>query len=316
MRQIIINAIIGLFSLALYGQQTVTVGLDSNVILVGDQVLMNVIMNHGDSEGFIVPDYQKALSSLEEIEVLSIRQADTMDTESGIKVKQPLLVTSFDSGSYVIPKIPFRTLRGDTVFSNEVFLVVDPVPMDDNELADIKPIIEEEARVTDWIHRVLIPMGLLILAGLIFFLIKRRKKSETVIQEIPKARPKEEAHTIALRKLDALEIMQLLQKGKIKEYYAELSLILREFLENRFEVNALESVTGDIVRDLEPVEMVDGYKEHLGKFLGIADLAKFAKVLPGEEAHLFYPSLIRRFITDHVYVAPPPIEEENPEDEI
>jgi len=117
---------------------------------------------------------------------------------------------------------------------------------------------------------------------LIRFAGKRKKRAtqEKVIIEI--ARP---AHEIAQEKLDTLKEKALWQQGQIKEYQSELTHIIREYLENRFEIRALESTTDEIARDLKDKGLDDGDKKKLSDILQIADLVKFAKAKPDVNIH-------------------------------
>lgn len=57
-------------------------------------------------------------------------------------------------------------------------------------------------------------------------------------------------HELALQKLVALQQQKLWQKGDVKPYQSELTFIIREYLENRFNIQALESTTDEIVQNL------------------------------------------------------------------
>ena len=52
---------------------------------------------------------------------------------------------------------------------------------------------------------------------------------------------------------------------------------MREYLENRYNISALESSTHEILDDLKKVDFDDRFKDNLSEMLSIADLVKFAK---------------------------------------
>ena len=59
------------------------------------------------------------------------------------------------------------------------------------------------------------------------------------------------ADVVALNNLAALDKKELWQTGEIKAYHSEISEILRSYLENRFQILALELPTFEIIKNLE-----------------------------------------------------------------
>ena len=128
-------------------------------------------------------------------------------------------------------------------------------------------------------------LGFLLLALCLWWLynkyIKKEELEEVVEEEII-IRP---AHELAEEKLDELKSLQLWQQGKIKEYQSSLTFIIREYLENRYEVKALESTTQEILKSLAKAGFDKTLNADLSEILTMADLVKFAKARPGESIH-------------------------------
>ena len=129
----------------------------------------------------------------------------------------------------------------------------------------------------------LIVLGVILaLAGLILLviLLKSKLKKDAVGQKIvPKP-----AHKIAFEALEGLLGKNLPSLGKIKEYYSELSDIIRHYLENRFDIKAPEMTTEEFLVSLSNTEDLNGLqKELLRKFLSHCDLVKFAKYGPTKQ---------------------------------
>jgi len=101
------------------------------------------------------------------------------------------------------------------------------------------------------------------------------------VEEVYVAPPK--AHEVALEKLQLLRAKELWQQGKIKEYQSELTYIVREYLEERFEIQALESTTVEIVQELEQKDITEEHKTELTDMFRMADMVKFAKATPPVE---------------------------------
>ena len=124
---------------------------------------------------------------------------------------------------------------------------------------------------------------LVVLAGAVFFFLKRRKRVPAVVPPRP-------AHQIALEQLAELKRRNLVGQGKIKEYYSEISDIIRHYLENRFMVKAPEMTTEEFLwyaRDSGKLER--GHKTLLKEFLSACDMVKFAQYAPstGEMEAIF-----------------------------
>ena len=81
--------------------------------------------------------------------------------------------------------------------------------------------------------------------------------------------------------LSDLKNKQLRQNGEVKAYQTELTRIIRQYLENRFDINALEMTSDDIVHHLKKKTTVsDSQQGKVKDILQIADLVKFAKANP------------------------------------
>ena len=165
------------------------------------------------------------------------------------------------------------------------------------QMDPIKDIIEEPLDI--W-GDILLPFGsrlliLLSILGLIYYLIKKseqRKKMELA----PKPEVIIPAHKTALEKLDHLENAELWQTGNIKEYQSQLTYIIREYLENRYNINALENTTVEIKKDLKKLSLEDNLQNDLQNILQVADLVKFAKAKPGASIHQEFMEKAKTFV--------------------
>jgi len=120
-------------------------------------------------------------------------------------------------------------------------------------------------------------IGLVVLATL---LIRKYwpKKAEAILEETTIVEP---AHLIAFRRLEALQKAGYLDQGDFKTYYSELSEIIREYMENRFQVRALEMTTEEFLVYLTGNNCLERpHQLLLTEFLKSSDLVKFAKYLP------------------------------------
>ncbi|MEO6037440.1 MAG: hypothetical protein ABIQ93_03435, partial [Saprospiraceae bacterium] len=89
----------------------------------------------------------------------------------------------------------------------------------------------------------------------------------------------------ARKKLEVLARKKLWQSGQLKPYYAELTFILREYLQKRYGIPALESTTEETLAYLQQQDFPEALRQPLAETLLQADLVKFAKSMPPESFH-------------------------------
>lgn len=268
-----------------YAQQIkATARLDSANILIGDQVKLFLEIDYPKTIDVTFPQVPDTIGY---IEVLSRSGVDTFENEQTLKQIQSYLITSFDSGSYRIPPFWFRfNMNGriDSIPSNGVTLNVFTMPVDTTKgPTDIKmpyaaPVTLKE--VTPYI------LGVILAGAIIFFILyslKRRKKNKPLFT-MPK-KPKEPAHVIALRELDRIKQEKLWQQEKVKEYYSQITETIRVYIEDRFNIPAMEQTSDETLISFrkQKTQVKEKSFEKLDQILKLADLVKFAKFNPAPE---------------------------------
>jgi hypothetical protein len=80
---------------------------------------------------------------------------------------------------------------------------------------------------------------------------------------------------VALGRLEAARA--LMQPGKAREFSIEVSAVVREYIEHRFQVMAAHRTTNEFLHDLvlSAAPALAAHRESLGEFLQSCDLAKF-----------------------------------------
>ncbi|MGI9158734.1 MAG: hypothetical protein ACR2K1_03175 [Saprospiraceae bacterium] len=196
---------------------------------------------------------------------------------------QEITLICFDAGAPPLPPAALLLATGDTLPLPAPPLLVEatPAPEDLADMADIKEIIREPAHWTDylfWLYWLVAAALLLVAARLLSRLLHRRRAMRARSLQAPPG-------DLARRRLERLEQQQLWQKGAYAAYYAELSHILREFLELRYGILALESVTAQILAHLAQTDFPKEALPEIEHFLRQAELAKFAKAVPAAGFH-------------------------------
>lgn len=132
-----------------------------------------------------------------------------------------------------------------------------------------------------WIHPslktfVLLFIALIIMAFLIILLRKGLKKVHENIKLL-RMSPKERA----LRELEMLLDKNLIAKNQVKEFYLELTMVVRRYIERQHKVRAPEQTTEEFLTAIsEDPRFGELVVEKLKTFLEAADLVKFAAYRP------------------------------------
>ena len=265
-----------LISTSLFAQKVAT-SIDTTRNVIGAQFTLTLKTNVKTTATVTFPKATN-FGALEVIESYAI---DTIKENDRMQLIKKYGLIQFDSGKYVIPRIPVLINR-IPVFSDSLLVEVNSIKVDTlkQKMFDIKPIIQVKKPMGNWWKYVL---GFLLIAGLIalaYFLYKKYRKQPT--KEIVYNSPIEKATSL----LQLLEKKELLQKGEIKEYYSELTDIARDYIEEAIEIPAKESTTSELIVALriastkKKMKLSKDILVSLEKVLKQADLVKFAKVKP------------------------------------
>lgn len=275
-------------SLVLQAQTGTTVNakLDANRIMVGDQVRMFIEAQQNSKEGrlqwAVLPD------TFNKLEIVEKGKIDTIANGDIVTYKQRLLVTGFDSGVFVIPQFVFTSIpnSGDPyiVQTDSFPILVQTVEVDTTKpFIGIKGIMTVKSVWTDYIWYIIGGLLFIGLAVFVFFYFIKNKK--TAIPVVAPPPPIETLQEQALKMLAKLEQKQLWQAAQVKEYYSELTDIVRSYIEARYDVPTLELTTDEILYSAKRHGELSRHTELLGSILYLADLAKFAKAEPLPHEH-------------------------------
>ena len=258
----------------------VSAAIDSTTLMIGDQTDLHLQATSEVGEQVQWPVLDKEL--IPGIEVVDKTIVDTANLKDGrVQYNQYVTLTSFKDSLFYIAPLAFVS-DGDTVWSDAMTLnVVQPFEMDtaDMAIADIKGVYKAPIWWWGILRWVLLAMGLVALGIGGYYLItylqaKFGKKDEETVAAEP-LRPAEE---VALEKLDVIREEKIWQSGQVKEYYTQLTDVVREYINRRFEVSSVEQTSDETLSAMRPLlrEQKDLY-EQLRKMLTLADLVKFAK---------------------------------------
>ncbi len=271
-----------------YSQVSAVSEIDKNEIRIGDPIQLKLslqIPRTQQQEKLTWPIFKDTITK--QIEIIETSKIDTIKKENYNIIRQNFKVSVYDSGQFILPPIKFILNNDSTHFvqSNSLIITVHTVPTDtsDTTVKDIKPIFEEAFDIKWYMPLIIKSFIALIVLSIIIWLIYRyfKKKPTKKVSEKPKLPP----HIIALEKLNNIKQEELWKEGKIKEYYSNVSDTIREYLEGRYEITALEQTSFETLQSLRFKAISISSKEKIKYILELADLVKFAKLIPIENDH-------------------------------
>ncbi len=252
--------------------------IDKKSVLIGEKIKFNIDIKADKSLEIDFPEIYETLGDLSIV-------------DSGIKenlflgkkyIKKWYLLDSFKPGNYTIPEleIKYKNPGGSdwkaykiSSQSVEVKSVLDEFK-DSKDIRDIKGPVSLKGKLNKLVLIIVLVTALLI--ALIFIYIKRKKIFKAIIKvKLP--------HEIAYERLEALRKKDYIAKGFVKEFFVEISDIIRQYIEARFSLRAPDMTTEEFMAKAKSLDsLTAGHKELLQQFLNCCDMVKFAKYIPGE----------------------------------
>jgi hypothetical protein len=268
--------------------------LDSSRIMIGDHLHVQLKVDASSKNGIIIPQLSQEMLSELGIDLVAHGTVDTVLKENGVTYTQVITVTAFDEGNFYFPSIPIFSLDSNLLTQTDPlnFQVISMQVDTTANFKDIMPIVKVPLTFKEILPYLL--LGLLTIAVIVLITILiikyvgKKKQPNIFLQTKPKGKPEE----IALKALEDLRMRSLWQNGKVKQYYSELSTIVRVYIEDRYSINAMEMVSDDILQSVSLKVTTDIFQK-LKDLLQVADLVKFAKwsPLPNDHDRCFKESL-------------------------
>lgn len=271
----------------------------SSKMIIGDQIILNVNLEF--SKDYTV-DWSSIKDSLDQkVEILNDFPEDTLAPENlnTLKLQKKFLITIFDSGNYFIKPLylalsnkmdekQYIPIFGDSL------QVMNPLLDVSKDFKDIKTIEDEPFNINEYLIYIQILAAIILLSAFAYVLNRRIKQKKAFIP-IFMSKPKP-AHLIAFSLLKKLDEKKLWQAGEFKNYYSELTDIFRHYLQNRFGFQAMESLSSEIIHELNILEINQNSIEKIRIVLELSDNVKFAKATPLPNENLLSFETVYEFV--------------------
>jgi len=255
-------------SVSAQNKTVVRASVDKSKILIGEQIRLQLEADIPENE----PIRFFTIDTLAHFEILNRAVIDTSNTDNGTFLKQAVVITSFDSGHWIIPALKL----GDNAITDSITVDVSFSPMDTAQAYhDIKDIIavNPKKEKNRWWLWCAIGGGLVLLGLLLFYAL--RKKKPVPVAAAPALNPYEEA----IKQLDKLQQ----EKPEQKQYYSLLVDIFRVYVYRKKDIQSLQKTTDDLVVQLRSLDLPKQEFEKLTQVLLLSDFVKFAKYVPSPE---------------------------------
>lgn len=273
-------------------------------VLIADQLRYGFRLDKvQDKTGLSLPDYSEE-EFTKDWEVVESWTLDTLkvykakkDAPASYDIQASIVVTTFEEGEYELP--PLAVIRQlpegklDTLLFNSQKVDVKTMPVDTATFVvhDIKPQIKYPVTFKEVLPYIGGAFLLAALIAMIVAFVKRRQKNAV---EAAKAEP---AHIVALRELDKYRGDKLWVPEKQKGFYSGVTDALREYLDKRYGVSAMEMTTKEIMDGLKGKDIPDELLTELKDLLERADYVKFAKYVANNDENATVVPFAVRFVT-------------------
>lgn len=264
---------------------TLTITLDPGSVSLERDIVLSLKLTHPESLAVILPPLADRLQGLLAASSFE-REAAPADDQGYVTRERIVRLTPLIADEYRLAPMAIATRHAVDGNDKASFFATPPIVLPVNAVTD-KP-VDESPRTT--ISPIRIRPSLKALSGyvailvliafgmaLAIWLLGRLKQQVRIMRMSPKER--------ALRELELLLGRRWVETGRLKDFYVELTMIVRRYIERQHHVRAPEQTTHEF---LLAVSADSRFPEHviqrLKQFLEAADLVKFAAWQPDSHA--------------------------------
>lgn len=280
---------------------SITATSDTATMTMGDRAMVHVEVVRNERPGILLDGLRtdnQGIMQLGDVEVRQVTVDSTQIGENRYQINYHYLIQPFEVGAKTVG--PFKyVIDGDTVESQLVSFKVDEPDMpkvmrDSLYINPMESTVSIPAKwydfIPEWWPWLLIALGIIGLAVLVAILYK---KNGARLLPHKKIIP---PYQLAINRLSKLKQRRMAESGHDKEYYTELTDILRQYLEGRFNINAREMTSSQIIDALEQNPEISKYVDSMNAMLQTSDFVKFAKHRSNVDDN------VRAFATVHDFV--------------
>lgn len=250
-----------------FAQQATTIKatVDKNKIVIGEQFSLTVETTIPENE----PIRFIGIDSIPHFEFIGKSKNDTINKGGNTIIRRQLMVTSFDSGQWVIPPyIITDGIQSDSITIDVGFSEFDP-NQPYHDIKDVEDVPEErEQNMTWWI----IAGIALLFVIIVLYALTRKKKPVTANIAKPALSP----YQVAMQALQQLQA----NKPESKVFHTVLSDTLRDYLDSRLALHTNQQTTNQLLLSMSAYMLPEATYNNVKQALLLGDFVKFARFTP------------------------------------
>ena len=263
--------------------------LEPSTATVGDRLRLTLRIERDRDAEVELPDVPVEVAPLDVLSgaVLGPRTEGDRVIEEHIYV-----LAAFETGELGIPQLPFTYVSAygdsgivwtDSLSITIVSVIPDTLAEEDSGPRDIKPPVDLPRRVWPFVVAAAVIAGALVAFHYLRMWWRARSTPAREKRESPPRVPRRSAHVIAFERLRTLEADDPIGRGEMVAFYVAVTEIVRLYLRDRFAIDAVDMTTSELAPAMSSASMDEREIDWTVRFLGHADLAKFAKHRPTPE---------------------------------
>jgi hypothetical protein len=255
---------------------TVKAAVDKNQILIGQPIRFTIDVKSPMTSSNQLPQFD----SIPHFEIIEKASPDSTISAAGASYHMEWKLTSFDSGTQVIPALAVtvgnRFYKTDSLHIEVSYGKVDTA-QDYHDIKGIRDLENPDVKYIPWIVGAVAAISLFLFIWFIRKPPTANRQLPTANQEIIRTTPIEEA----MANLEQLKKMLHDDPSSVKKYYSGLTDTLRIFLNRQLGLVTMEKTSEELILSLSNLKMDRDSFSNLTAALRMGDFVKFAKYIPG-----------------------------------
>ncbi|MEJ0081799.1 MAG: BatD family protein [Puia sp.] len=218
--------------------------------------------------------------SIPHFEIIEKANPDSTISAAGASYHMEWKLTSFDSGTQVIPALTVmvgkQSYKTDSLHIEVSYGKVDTA-QDYHDIKGIRDLENPDVKYIPWIVGAVAAISLFLFVWFIRQPPTPNAERLTPNAEIVRVTPLEEA----MAGLEKLKQMLKEDPGSVKKYYSGLTDTLRIYLNRQLGLVTMEKTSEELILSLSNMKMDRELFSNLTETLRMGDFVKFAKYIPG-----------------------------------
>jgi hypothetical protein len=257
----------------------VSISVSENLAFIGDRIRLKIIVKTTSDV-----DNINVKTMTQDFEILEQTAAQKRQEQDSLIFEKVAEIAFFKTGDFNVGPFVIELKKNEKVMetreTNSVPVTIKTtLKEEDKDIKPLKNLLEIKGNPWYLLKYVLGVLAVILITLLILFFLKRRKaKAEAAPKRL--LSPLEELEV----RIKELYQQSLFEKGKMKFFFIELTVILKQFLHRNYQFNAEDFTTYETLYDLKKRESEVSLINNLEYLFSISDLVKFAKYIPEEDA--------------------------------